>query len=230
MQEQAQKQNSGSCKFSDMNLKVGEKLQMAPPPALGEEKHLVRLVGYRENVSVMTTLPIRGVLPLPLREGDELTLSVFSGIHAFWFTSVVLKICKMPFDYLHLSYPEVVGGVMTIRKALRIQTKIAASVTEPISHESKPCVVSNLSIDGVQALSPHELGEPGKVLNLTFHISPLGVKSSIEASVVIRSMNAAKGESKFFSHGMQFLDIDAKSKLAIGSFLHQQMIEGGKLL
>lgn len=215
-------------KFADMNLRVGEKLQMRVPASFGEEKLPVRFIGFREHVSVLTTIPVKGVLPLPLREGDPVMVSVFSGVQAFWFKSAVVKVCKTPFEYLHIAFPETVDGVVKVRKAPRVQTRISATVADTASSDAKTCLIANLSIAGAQIVSSVDLGETGKVMTMLFSISPLGIDSSISAPVVIRSANPGNGDG--FIYGIEFKEIDVKDKLAIGSYLHQQMIEGRKLL
>ena len=50
----------------------------------------------------------------------------FSGQNAFAFASTITRICKIPCEYLHLSFPDTIEAIV-IRKATRIRTRIIAA-------------------------------------------------------------------------------------------------------
>lgn len=208
-------------------------MQIQPPTSLTQDKMMVRMIGYQDGVSVLTTPPYADGLPLPLREGESVVVRAFSGRHAFGFTSTVEKICKLPFDYLHLSFPETVRG-LTIRKSPRVRTKIVASArpAREQDRQPKPCTISNLSLTGALVVAQNALATKDEVLRLSFRISPLGVESYLSATAVVRTVFEARAENNacLIHHGLEFQDLEPNEKVILGSFVYQQMLEEGYLL
>lgn len=122
---------SMSLAFSDIRLKSGDRMQIEPPPILCQERLPVKYIGHLKDISVLVTLPSANGLPLALREGEKIVLRAFSEQNVFGFTATVERVCKIPFSYLHLSYPERVSG-MVVRKSPRIKTNIIVTVQNPV--------------------------------------------------------------------------------------------------
>jgi len=112
--------------FEAMNLKVGDRLQAQAPKKVSAERCFVRLIGYLQDLSMLITTPatVNGVR-MQLMEGDQLVMRVFSSQNAFGFACDVQRVCKLPYNYLHISFPKDIQGTV-IRKAARVKTKIIA--------------------------------------------------------------------------------------------------------
>lgn len=113
--------------FEAMSLKVGDRLQAQPPTKVSAERCFVRLIGYLEDLSMLITTPATvNSVRLQLMEGDQLVMRVFSSQNAFGFASEVQRICKLPYSYLHISFPKKVQGTV-IRKAARVKIQQSES-------------------------------------------------------------------------------------------------------
>ncbi len=221
-------QQDASCpqsySFSDMKLKVGDKLQLQPPPSVSNEKFTVKLLGYLDHMSVLITAPASHGLTLPLLKGERIVVRAFSGQHAFGFVSTIAHICKSPFEYLHISFPESIEG-LTIRRSPRVQTMTPASIirkspgSEPIS-----CLINNLSLTGAMVSSESPLGQKSEVVSLAFKLSALGISSVISVESIIRSVSetpSAKG-TKAVHHGLEFRQMGTNERLLLGSYIYEQ--------
>ncbi|HRQ48488.1 MAG TPA: flagellar brake protein, partial [Rhodocyclaceae bacterium] len=106
--------------FADMKLGIGDRLQIQLPAHLQSERAFVRVVGYLENTSLIVTAPSRNGVRLELLENEVLIVRAFSRQSAFAFNCSILRVCKLPFDYLHLSFPRRIQGTV-IRKSTRVR-------------------------------------------------------------------------------------------------------------
>ena len=99
-----------------LNLMVGASLKIEP--VKGGACYLVELIGYTTDKSLMVT-PAYGEDGLALNEGDELAVRYLGSDHSYAFYSKVIQVCKKPYSYLHLAYPQGVQGLAT-RRAPRV--------------------------------------------------------------------------------------------------------------
>jgi hypothetical protein len=217
--------------FQDMRLRVGDRLQLQPPAAVSTERYLVKLIGYVDNVSVLVTAPMANGLRVPLRENDNIVARIFAGQKAFGFSSTVERVCKIPFDYLHLSFPDKVQGSV-IRKSPRVRTRIIASVANAGASETAERLsglIVNLSADGALIKSRQPLGEKGQRLILSFRVSLHKVDAYLTVCAVVRSAFADEEKDRedgtMFNHGIQFQDLAANDTVILQSLIYHQMIE-----
>ncbi|HEX8964378.1 MAG TPA: flagellar brake protein [Rhodocyclaceae bacterium] len=217
--------------FQDMRLRVGDRLQLQPPATVSTERYVVKLIGYVENVSVLVTAPMANGLRVPLRENDAIVARIFAGQKAFGFSSTVERVCKIPFDYLHLSFPEKVQGSV-IRKSPRVRTRIIASVANTAASdaaERQSGVIVNLSADGALVKARQPLGDKGDRLMLSFRVSLHKVDAYLTVSGVVRSAFADeekdRGDGATFGHGIQFDDLAPNDTVILQSLIYHQMIE-----
>jgi hypothetical protein len=216
--------------FDAMKLKVGDRLQIQPPPQLAQDRYIVRLVGYLPNVSLLVTAPTtEGGLPLQLLEGEQLVIRVFSSQNAFGFSTVVDRICKTPFDYLHLSFPTEVQG-MVIRTAPRVKTRIITSVTQgKLGEETVPAVISNLSANGALLDAAKVLADKEQTVKLAFKISLHGYDSILEISAEVKALSQVEdtlpGSPTHHRHGIHFVGLHPNENMLLQSLIYQQMVE-----
>ena len=116
--------------FDDMRLKAEDRLQLEPPQQLSRERFAVKVIGFLRGISLLVTMPITANgLRLQLMENEKVVMRSFSGQNAFGFACTIQRIGKLPFDYLHLTFPDNIQGSM-VRKAPRIKTRIIAAVRD----------------------------------------------------------------------------------------------------
>jgi len=217
--------------FSDMRLKVGDRLQLQPPAQVSQERFIVKLIGYLENSSVLVTTPYHDGLRLPLREGEKIIIRAFSGQNAFGFSSTLERICKLPFEYLHLSFPATVQG-MVVRKSPRVRIKIIASiVNQDRDGEDRTFsgIVSNLSISGALLNARHPLGEQGDHLKVAFRVHLHQVDAYLTVDAVIRAVfsDAASEDAApaQIHHGLEFQQLSPNDRMVLQSLIYQHIIE-----
>ena len=221
----------GRFTFYDMNLKTGDRIQLQPPAQLGSERHIVKLVGYLEPFSVLVTAPMVHGVRLPLLEDENVVARVFSGQNAFGFTCTIKRVCKVPFDYLHLSFPDEIQGAI-IRKSPRIRMKIIASILDPDNEGAEPLsgMIVNISSTGARLDARKPLGRGGKKLKLSFRVNLHNMDVFLTTGAVIRSVlrdDAANeaGQSAMVHHGIEFQNLQPNDSMILQSLIYQKMIE-----
>lgn len=217
--------------FEDLNLKVEDKLQLEPPAQLTRERFTVKVIGFLRGASLLVTMPITANgLRLQLLEKEKLVMRSFSGQNAFGFACTIERIIKIPFEYMHLSFPEEIQGIM-IRKAPRVKTRIIAAVRDSKSAEAEQvsALISDISANGVSLEAKAALGEKGDILNLSFRVqlhnidAYLSLKGTIRAISTTEAGDAAR--AGMVRHGIEFLDLPPNDSVILQSLIYQQMIE-----
>ncbi|WP_435626787.1 flagellar brake protein [Candidatus Ferrigenium straubiae] len=232
-QEQVNADKPGSqFEFDDMKLGVGSRLQLEPPKQLGRERFLVRLIGYMRGVSLIVTTPATADgAYLRLLEGEKVMMRSFSGQNAFAFACAVELACKRPYEYLHLSFPDVIQGVL-IRKVPRVRTKIIAAVQNTNSRdleERNPALISNISANGAALNAKHPLGKKGDVLNLVFRVNLHQIDALLSLNGVIRTaVDAGDAEAlgaEIIRYGIEFQNLQPNDMIILQSMVYQQIVE-----
>jgi len=217
--------------FDDMKLKVEDRLQLEPPIQLARERFLVKVVGFLRGVSLMVTTPITANgLRLQLMEGETVVMRSFSGQNAFGFACAVERIIKAPYEYLHLSFPKNIHGIV-IRKAPRVKTSITAVVRDSKSGaaEQISALISDISADGASLNAQRPLGDKGDMINLAFCVHLHDIDAYLSVKGVIRTVHsgdaAVTSKSNLIHHGIEFRDMQPNDSVVLQSMIYQQMIE-----
>lgn len=218
--------------FDDMKLKAESRLQLEPPAQLGRERLLVKVIGYLRGVSLLVTAPTTANgARLQLREGEKVVMRSFSGQNAFAFACTVERACKLPYEYLHLSFPDVIQGVV-IRKAPRVKANIIAAVHNTNSRNAKeqvPALISNISANGAALDARRPLGNKGDILDLSFRVNLhkidafLSIKGAIRA--VLNGEAADISEPEITRYGIEFQSLQPNDMVILQSMIYQQIIE-----
>lgn len=218
--------------FNDMKLKVEDRLQLQPPEQLTRERFPVKVIGFIRNVSLLVTTPvIAGGLRLQLLEGERVIMRSFLGQNAFGFACTIERICKTPCEYLHLSFPDVIQGIV-IRKAPRVKTRIIAT-----AHNSNPggknepvsALISNISANGMALDAKQPLGNKGDIISLTFRVNLhkidalLSIKGLICAVLTGDAANPSNPD--LIRHGIEFRDLQPNDSVILQSMIYQNIIE-----
>lgn len=215
--------------FSDIRLKAGDRMQIEPPAILCQERLPVKYIGHLKDISVLVTLPTANGLPLALREGEKIVLRAFSGQNVFGFTATVERVCKIPFSYLHLSYPDRVSG-MVVRKSPRIKTNIIVAVQNAVREngsDKMSGILKNLSTTGAGLDARRPLGKKGDILNLAFRVDIHNVDMymSINASIIALTPQPSGGDAEVLRHGLEFKDLNPNDCVLLQSMIYRQMVE-----
>lgn len=221
--------------FDDMKLRVEDKLQLEPPVMLSRERLLVKVIGFIRGVSLLVTTP---TLPngqrLQIMENEKVIMRSFSGKNAFAFASTVMKVNRIPYDYLHLTFPDNIQG-LAIRKTARVKTRIIAAVQNSTeTGEQVSAIISDISATGVSLETKRRLGEKGDVLSLAFRVQLHNVEALLSVKGVIRavlsddSTDIAKLE--YNRYGIELQDLQPNDSVILQSMIYQQMIENPQKL
>lgn len=221
----------GRFTFYDMNLKIGDRIQLQPPAQLGTERHIVKLVGCLDRVSVLVTAPMVHGVRLPLLEDENIVARVFSGQNAFGFTCSVRRVCRVPFDYLHLSFPDEIQGAV-IRKSPRIKLRIIASIADPENEarEALSGMIVNISSSGARVDARNPLGKAGQKVRMSFRVNLHNMDLYLTTNAVIRTLlrdddlNTA-AQPPVVHHGVEFQDLQPNDSMILQSLIYQKMIE-----
>ncbi|WP_153117584.1 flagellar brake protein [Rhodocyclus tenuis] len=216
--------------FEEMKLKIGDRLQIQPPARFAMDRVIVRLIGYVKNLSVLVSAPREtNGLRLQIVEGDDLVVRVFTSQNAFGFSATVEKLVKIPFEYLHLSFPAEVKGVV-IRKAPRVKSRLVCSVTsEETGEEHISGILVNISAKGALLASRRPLGKKGGTIRVAFRVNLHSIETLLSISAIVRAQfvdeNSANSKTSLINHGLEFINLQPNDTLILQSMIYQQMIE-----
>lgn len=207
-------------RFGDMHLQPGDRLQIHCPTHPDRARHISRVVGFVEGVSLIVTVPAPRGVRAEFIENEVVVVQAFSRDSAFAFKCTVLNVHRRPFDYMHLSFPDRIQGSV-IRNATRVRTGIDAQVA-PAGGEALAARLGNLSATGALVVAPAELGQVGDRLRLSFQVDLHDVVSDIAAEAVILNVSGDPGAHQY---GVEFADLPPQERMILRSLIYQQMIE-----
>ncbi|MDO8895882.1 flagellar brake protein [Nitrosomonas sp.] len=215
-------------RFDDMHLKVGHKLQLKlssrskGPVEIKYISYVTSLIGYVQDSTVITAMPATDqLIGEPFVEGDQVQVSLFSGNSVFNFIVFVDKVIKVPFKYLHLSFPKEIQG-QNIRKSRRIRCSLPGSVVE----KHIPLSLIDLSVCGAGVSSSLPLGPLGTIITLAFTITILDKEIPVTVKSAIRSAKPInKNGHKTIATGVEFIDIKSEHMHTIRHLIYQEIVE-----
>ena len=216
--------------FHDMRLRVGDRLQIQPPANVGPQRYVVKLIGYLDNVTLLVTVPMDHGVRVQLRERDRIIARIFSSQKAFGFGTQVERICRIPFDYMHLAFPQQIQGSI-IRSSPRVRTSIIVTVGRPDAagvEQRHSGVIVNLSAEGALVKSRERLCEKGESLGLSFRVKLHNLDAHLSLKAVARSVfvdEVKSGGKPMVNHGVKFQDTQPNDSVILQSLIYQQMIE-----
>ncbi|MDD5300097.1 MAG: flagellar brake protein [Gallionella sp.] len=222
--------------FDDMKLKVGDRLNLEVPAdhdfrskfQSPNERYLVKVIGFLKGASLLVTAPT--TVNAQLIGGKKVIMRSFSGQNAFGFSCSIERICKVPYEYLHLSFPDSVEGIV-IRKAPRIKTRIIAAVqdSKPGTAEQISALISDISASGASLDAKQPLGGKGDILHLSFRMPLHNIDAYLSVKGVIRAVlngdAADTAKPGLIHHGIEFHELQPNDCVVLQSMVYQQMIE-----
>ena len=220
--------NISEFNFDDMQLKVGDRLQLQLHSSaksscrLNNDTCMVTVIGYVPDHSLIVSMPKTDqLIGQPFLEGDQILVRLFSGRCAFSFTVFVDKLVKLSFKYLHLSFPKHILG-QTIRKSRRVRTAIEAEAT--VNSGSIPLIITNLSAAGAEISTHTELGGIGTLIELSVKVKIHEKEISLRLQSIIRSFKAINKQDAL-RYGVEFTSLQAEQIFSLRSFIYQELVE-----
>lgn len=209
--------------MDDMRWYVGETLylQLIDNPAV---RYIVRLIGFVRNKTVLVSAPaVDGKLEF-VRDGQTFIVRAFSGKKAYAFVTSVVKSVHSPHPYLHLSYPKEVRCTV-VRKGVRAQVKLIASVSLGNPERVGAAVLSDLSMGGASGNGKQALGQKGEEGLLKFKVHAAGQDEYLVLKTVLRSVTPSENGDGY-RHGFEFVDVSIHDRLILSAYVHQILAEG----
>ena len=199
--------------FESMNLQVGVRLQFITHRRLKPVQHFSTLIGWVKDDYMIVKIPTDNGAPIPLVEGERLTMRVFSGIHVCSFACTVERVFGRPLLYAHISFPRSIQGT-SLRTAMRVKVDIPARII-PVSGTvaAAECLVTNLSVNGARIESQKSLPQDEDEVDLEFILQapPNNQEVRVRARAVVRNISALSSgpePADGFAYGVQFTSLN----------------------
>jgi c-di-GMP-binding flagellar brake protein YcgR len=208
--------------LDDVKWVVGETLYMQAVDN-SSVRYTVRLIGYAKNKSVIVTAPTQDGKFEFIRDGQAFVVRAFSGKKAFAFLASAVKTVHTPYPYLHLSYPKEMRCTV-VRRGIRAQVKIIASVTFGRPERTAAAMLLDLSTGGSSGNIKEEIGRKGDEGYVKFKVHVAGVDEFVSLKAVLRSVVPAEN-NEGFRHGFEFVDTNVRDRLVLTAFVHQTLVE-----
>lgn len=216
---------------TELNLAVGESLQMQFMDDETRGQFYVKVVGFLPERSIVVTAPEKGGQALLVREGRAVLARSYSGEEARGFTCTVLRSCSQPYPYLHLSYPTKVEP-MVERASSRVRSALAVRVRLEDGDGARevPAVIRDVSNSGAQVLAATGVGRAGDrvVILARLPLETIG-DQALELPATIRNVQEetqVKGSLWHYRCGVEFLALDAQSTLVLRAYLYERFADG----
>ncbi|MFN3397037.1 MAG: flagellar brake protein [Sulfurimicrobium sp.] len=214
--------------FEELKLHVGDRLQIEVPSRQHDLKYFTTLVGYVKWLSILVRTPLVDSLPLPMRDGEKLIVRGFSGKETFSFDSTIERVCREPFYYLHLSYPDSVSTT-TIRHAERVRVNLPVRVTPAGASGAIHATISNISTEGILIDTGEELGKKDEEISVSFHfaIQPNDYDAHIETTALIQNVMLQDNPSGDFTfqYGVKLLKLHSSQAILLQNLIYQKLLE-----
>jgi len=223
--------------FDDMGLKAESRLQLAPPFQLTHERFPVKVIGFLRGQSLLITTPVNANgIPLPLLEGEVVVMRSFTGQNAFAFACTIVRVCKLPYEYMHLSFPDVIEGIV-IRTVPRVKTNINATVQNGDNRDTEEplsACIADISANGAALDAKRPLGREGDILNLAFVVHLHNIEALLSIKGIVRAVFSSQAieaaEPDLVRHGIEFKDMQPNDSVILESMIYQQLIENPHLI
>ena len=211
--------------FDDMQLQVGARLQLilATP---GRPAFSSSLIGYVANEYLLVTLPLDHGRTVPMREGEQVTVRVFSGVSVYTFACVVESVLLAPHDYMHLSFPREIAATV-LRQYTRVKVSLPMEVlgADSTHREPVPAMLSDLSVAGALVMAEEGLGQPGDRISVSFafRVQPTNqeVRIHSEATICSARRQARHGGQASVLLGVRFDSVSENEQFLLQHFLYE---------
>jgi len=199
--------------FESMNLQVGVRLQFITHRRVKPVQHFSTLIGWLKDEYLIVKIPMNNGVPIPLVEGERLTMRVFSGIHVCSFACTVERVFGRPLLYAHISFPRTIQGT-SLRTAMRVKVDIPARIV-PVGSAvpAVECLMTNLSVNGARIESQKSLPQDKDEFDLEFTLlaPPHNQEVRVRTRATVRNISALSGgtdPAEGFAYGVQFANLD----------------------
>lgn len=209
--------------FEEMKLHVGERLQLVLHRP-HDTAHYSSLIGYSTGQYLLVKVPTENGVSVPMREGEKMTVRVFSGEAVYSFDTVADLIQLSPHYYMHLRFPTTIQAT-PLREAPRVKINMPVQIWCASDATPKLAILSDLSISGAYLTADSELGKPGDVISiaLSFHVKPTNQEVSLALDGIIRSCHpiTEHGAANRYGVGVHFDGVAPADQVMLQHYLYE---------
>ncbi len=215
-------------KLDDIQLRIGESLQLQSNLEQSQGRYYVKLIGYNKGRSLLVSAPMVDGRVQLIRDGQTFVVRAFSGKSVYAFSASVLKSTSTPYSYLHLTYPAEVRGIV-VRRGSRADVKVIAAAVRTSSGDeaSIPGLITNISTNGCLFQSRTCMGQKGDAVTVKFKTVVNEVETYLVLDGVIRmvtSLQLSESSAPETQHGVEFLKFQAQDKVSLSAFVYQELL------
>lgn len=211
--------------LNNLRLRFGDMLQLQLPEVA--ERFHVRLIGYLESRSIITTLPVKNQRIVPMRAGQKLNIRMMVNGQACAFVTEVLQIIKSPYPHAHLKYP---SDLVTnnIRKAARVEARVdGAVINKSIGDRAKEidCYLADISETGAHLVTPIRIGKTGDEIQLALKLMIRNIPRSLTIDAILRGRLKvrAKEKERAIHYGVEFTNLNDSQKIDLIAFVYSNL-------
>ena len=198
--------------FDAIKLYPGAVVQLQAMADGSHARHEVRFIGHIKEKSLLLTLPFHEGTGMWLQPGKPFIMRGFNGIHAYAFSSQVIRAHSNPFPYVHFSWPHKVECQL-VRHALRVDVALPASIVLPDGNTLE-ATMQDLSVAGSMLESAVELGAVNDHLKIRFSLDIQDEVVNLNLSAIIRNIKR-NADDACFRTGIGFESISQNDGLAL---------------
>lgn len=183
-----------------------------------------RLIGYLKGKSVLLTVPADEQGLIFLKEGEAITVKVFSGKHILFFNATVLALPIKPYPHVHVSYPTSVSGFM-VRSSERVLVRLICALE--IGQEQLSGVIVDISLGGFAFVTRRADIKPTTEFVVNFRLQLADSTYVMRLGAVVRSVRGPHDEvlDGGTGYGAQFVELTAEDALIVSLFVSQKITE-----
>jgi c-di-GMP-binding flagellar brake protein YcgR len=215
--------------FEQLNLQVGGRIQLITHRTLKPVQHFSTVIGWIKDEYMIVKLPLENGVPVAIREGEKLTIRVFSGVNVCAFSTIVQRVFDRPLFYLHVAFPTHIQGT-SLRTAMRVRVDIPAQLNCP-KVGNVDVFLANLSVSGalIESQQPLHTGSNAKVgLSFTLLAPPDDRQVQVNTSALVRNTNVAKpatqDKPEVYTYGVQFVGLDPSHYTLLQNLTYEALI------
>ena len=213
---------SQTLRFEDLNLKIGQVIQIHPNPEDKTNRHDCMLVGgLMGDAIIITVAPGKDEFPR-LEEGQQVIIRVLSGNGVALFPTTVLFVSDMPVFMVYLDFPQAIK-FHVVRNSSRVEVAlpILASNTQRRQLSGIAGKISDISVGGARIELYSDAGNRGESIELKgkFRVNKIQRLVVLQATI-LRKEKISEG---VFAYGVQFNEDDEDKLLILFGFIFNSM-------
>lgn len=217
--------NEDKVSFGDLNLKMGQIIQIHPSLGGTNERFDCLLVGCIPGEAVIVSAaPGAGVFPKVV-EGQRVVIRVMSANGVALFPTTVLFISDVPTLMVFLDFPQAIKFKL-VRNASRVDVALPVLVSS-LSERTKnniPGKILDISIGGAKALLDVDIGKVGEEISIKGKFKVGNIQRIVELSSTIRRKSPGKDQG--WVYGVEFREAEEEKLLVLFGYIFNSMALG----